>query len=172
VYRCWQYGGDAVISCIRRLVQCWLCKRFQPTVRYRYMGKYMQSPSVMSPNNLGRALYPPCIRAGISFERNACPRSVHKYQIDFTQRCIRRFRKSQLWTAIPRSNWRGVGTQRLLTHARIWSECTHWQYIYWTPEWAVVLPSTISQPYICWASWTWLQGRIYECQPRGHVWSS
>ena len=39
-------------------------------------------------------------------------------------------------------------------------------------EWVVVLASTISQPYFCWASGTWLQGRIYQCQPSDHAWSS
>ena len=66
--------------------------------------KYTQSPSVRSRNTSGQALYPPCIAAGISFERNACPWSVQKYQINLTQRCIRRFQNSQLWTAIPHAN--------------------------------------------------------------------
>jgi len=33
----------------------------------------------------------------------------------------------------------------------------------------LVLPSTISQPYFCLASGTWLEGRIYQCQPRDHA---
>jgi len=51
------------------------------------------------------------------------------------------------------------------------SECTVRQYTYETPEWPVVLRSTISQPDFCWDSGTWLQGRIYQCQPRDHAWS-
>jgi len=131
----------------------------------------MQSPSVSSPNNSRRAHYLPCIAAGILFERNACLRSVQKYQINLTQRCIRSCHNSQLWTANPHPNWRGLGTRSLWTCARIWSEFTHWQYIYLTPEWAIVLPSTISPPYFCSAARTWLQGRIYHCQPRDHAWS-
>jgi len=53
--------------------------------------------------------FPPCVTTGTSFERKSCPRSVQKYQIDLTQRCIRWFRNSQLWTAIPCTNWRGLG---------------------------------------------------------------
>jgi len=74
-------------------------------------GEAHPDPSVTSPNNWLGALYPPCITAGISFERNACPRSVQKYQINPTQRCIRRFRNSQLCTAILIANCRELGTQ-------------------------------------------------------------
>jgi len=52
-------------------------------------------------NISGQALHPCCITVGISFDRNTYPQSVQKYQINLTQRCIRRFRNSQLWTAIP-----------------------------------------------------------------------
>ena len=31
--------------------------------------------------------------------------------INHTQRCIRRFQNSQLWTPIPCTNWRGLGTR-------------------------------------------------------------
>jgi len=61
------------------------------------------------------------------------------------------------------------GQRSLWTGARIWSECTHTQYIDYTSEWAVVLPSTISLPYICWASGTSLQEQIYQCQPRDNA---
>jgi len=166
------YGGDIVISSTRRLVQFWLCENHQPTVHYRYMAKYTQSPSVTSPNNSGRPHYPPWIIAGISFERNACLWSVQKYQINLTQKCIRRFWNSQLWTPILETNWGGLGTRSLCAHAQIWSESTHRQYIHWTSEWVVVLPSTISEQDLCWASGTSLQGRIYQCQQKDHVWSS
>jgi len=98
------YMEDTVMFCTPRLVRYWLRKSSQPTVHYQYPAKYTQSQSVTSPNNSGRAHYPPCITAGISFERNTCLRSVQKYQINLTQRCIRRFRNSKLWTAIPRTN--------------------------------------------------------------------
>jgi len=111
VYWSWLYGEDSVISCTPSLVQYWLCKSFQPTVCYQLTAKYTQSPFVMSPINWGWAIYPPCITAGISFERNACLHGVQKYQIKLTQWYIKTFQNSHLWTAIPRIHWRELGTQ-------------------------------------------------------------
>jgi hypothetical protein len=128
--------------------------------------------TVTSPINSRQANGPPCITAGISFSRNPCPRSVQRYQMNFTHRCIGWFRNSQLLTGVPCSNWRGLGTCTVWTRARIWSQCTHWQDIYQTPEWAVIQPSSISQPYFYWASGTELQGRIDQCQPGDHGWGS
>jgi len=73
------------------------------------MAKYILSPSVKSPNNPWQAHYPPCITAGILFERPACPWSVQKYHINLTPKCIRRFWYSQLLTAIPPANWWWLG---------------------------------------------------------------
>jgi hypothetical protein len=56
---------------------------------------------------------------------------------------------------IPCTNWRGLVTRGLWTCARICLECNDRVYIYYTSQWAVVLPSTISLPYICWASGQW-----------------
>jgi len=136
------------------------------------MAKYSQSPSLTCPALSGRAIFPPSITTGTSFSVNPCPQRVQKYQINLTQRCIRRFRNSQLCSAIPYTNCRGLGTPGLWTRALIWSECSYRQYIYKTSQWAFVLLSTISVPYICRASGTWLQGTIYQCQPRDHVWIS
>jgi len=131
-----------------------ILQSFLPTIRYRYMTKYSQIPSWTPPALSWRAIFPPCITTGTSFERNPCLWSEQKHQIDLTQRCIRRFRNSQLWTAIPGANWRWMGTRGLWTGAQKWSKCTCRQHICYTPQWAVVLPSTISLPYICWASGT------------------
>jgi hypothetical protein len=43
--------------------------------------------------------------------KNICPWSAQIYQINITQWCIRRFGNSQLWTVIPRTNCRGLGTR-------------------------------------------------------------
>ena len=152
VYWSWLYAGDSVKSCPPSLVQDWLSKGFQPTIRYRYMVKYLQSPSFPCPVWSGRAILLPHIPTGTSFERNPCPRRVQKCQINIIQRSIRRFGDSQLLSAILCTNWRGLGARGLWNGARIWSEYTHRQYIYQSSQWAVVLPSTISLPYICWVS--------------------
>jgi len=110
VSRSWLYGGATVISCTSRLVRYWLCKRFQPTIRCWYTAKYMPSPSFTPPQLSEWVIFTPRITTGTSFERNSCPRHVQKYQINLTQRCISRFPNAQLWTAIPYTNWRRLGT--------------------------------------------------------------
>jgi hypothetical protein len=55
------------------------------------MAKYLPSPSFTPPALSGRAIFLPCVTTGTSFEKNPCPRHVQKYQINLTQRCIRRF---------------------------------------------------------------------------------
>jgi len=122
------YRGDTVSSCPSRLVWYWLCKSFQNTIRSQYTATYSQSPSFTSPALPAKAIFPPRITTCTSFERHPCPQSVQKYQINLTQRCIRRFWNSQLWTAIPCTNWREQGTRSLWTGARIWLQCTHRLY--------------------------------------------
>jgi len=133
------------------------------------MARFTQSLFYTSLDNSWQALYPPRVTDGISFESNPYLHSVQKYQIILTYKCIRRFENSQLRTAILHANWRALGTRCLWTGTQIWWDCTHRQYINWTPQWAVVLASTISHHNFCWASGTRLQGRIYKCQQRDHA---
>jgi len=170
VYQSWLYEGDTVLSCPSRLVRYWLCKSCQPSIQYWYMVKYLQSPSFVPAALSGRAIVQPCIATGASFNRNPCPQSVQKYPINLTQRSIRSLQNSQLWIAILGTNWGGLRTWGLWNGAWIWSECSQRQYIYELSDWAVILPSTKSLPYICWSSGTWLQGRIQRCQPRDYAW--
>jgi hypothetical protein len=44
----------------------------------------------------GTAIFPPSITTGTSFERNPYSPCVQRYQINLTQRCIKRFQNSQL----------------------------------------------------------------------------
>jgi len=105
---------------------------FQPTIHWLYTVKHSQSPSFTPPALSGWPVLPPHITMGTSFERHSCPLSVLKYQINLTQRCIRWFRNSQLWSAIWCTKSRELGKWHWWTGTRIWSECTHRPYIYQT----------------------------------------
>jgi hypothetical protein len=109
VYRSWLYWGDTIKSCPGRLVRYLLGKRIQPTIRYRFRVQYSQSPSFTHPVLSGQAIFLPSVTTGTLFERNQCSWSVQKYQINLTQRRIRRFGNYHVLTAIPCRNWRGLG---------------------------------------------------------------
>jgi len=61
----------------------------------------------------------PHIIAGIAFQTNACPQSVPKYQINLTQRSIRRFRNAnlgQLFRTQIEEDWGWEGCGLVLGH--------------------------------------------------------
>jgi len=135
-------------------------------------GKIVVEPSFMHRALSGGAISPPHMMTGISFERTTYLWSVQMYQINHTQGYIRRLLHSHNWTSILETHWRELGTLSEWTGAQIWLEYTHRQHIDQTSEWAVVLPLTLSQPYIWWQLGNELQVRLFQYHIRDHAWIS
>jgi len=133
------------------------------------MANFIQRLFPIPPALSERALVLPTITISKFFERNTCPWIVQKHRIDFAHCCINRYQNCQLCRAVVWTNWQGLRTQSSGTGTWICSVCTHWKYVSYTSEWVVVLPTTISLPNFCWVSGTWLQARIYQCQPKNNI---
>ena len=111
VYQCSWKRQVAVVSCPAGLVRYWLFTRLQPAIFYQKIAKYSHSTTSMPPALSGRAIFPPHLTIGTSFERNSCLQSFQKYQINLTMRWIRRFQNTQLGTPIPCTSWGWLRTQ-------------------------------------------------------------